>query len=250
MLFCLCLMAACGAGADTRQLTTAIRVGSIPSSARALLTAQGTRLTAPGKERLTIQAIVTDSKGSREVRLIWEAPGRFRYDDYSAGKTIAFDSRAVSSAVAGPSDTDLDMVETLLSDGAEAFFENFQNGAPFRFLGRGFRDDDGTNPGYTGPFHDIYHVMVPLTFTKTKASRWKMYYFDSRTRLLAKVRYLVSRNGASTDVTTVYSGWLKIDGEMVPGRIERSEGGKPALSFVNKGAAFGAAVGDSLFSKP
>jgi hypothetical protein len=236
--------------APTAASAAMVQPAAIPSSARVLLAAQGDRLTTPGKERLTVQASMTDSNGSRTARIIWGMPGRFRYDETGGGKTIAFDSKAAASALSMPAAADLDLVETLFSDGAESFFENLGSGVAYRFLGYGFRADDGTTPSYTGPVHDIYQVLVPLTFRKDQTARPKFFYFDSRTRLLAKVRYAVPPSAGSTVVETVYSGWTQVNGQMLPGKIERSENGKITLSVTSQVASFSAAATDGVFSKP
>jgi hypothetical protein len=238
-------------GASTSATSTAlIRPGQLPNSAYPYLTSLGERLTKAGKERLVMQATLSDSKGSRSVRLIWELPGRFRYDEDGNSKPIIVDGKAEAKGNAVLSANELDTVETFLNDSPQGFFESLQSGAAYRFLGRGFRA--AVEPGRTSPAsaHDIYQVAVPLDYEKAKSVRAKMYYFDSTSGLLSKVRYRVPRGSAIVQVETILSDWVKVDGEFVPGRIQRNEDGKAATTVVSKGASASIAQEDGIFPKP
>lgn len=245
LTLCLAAGAACGllrAQSQTSKDAASglIRPGRLPYVAQVLLAAQGDRLTKPGKELHIMQGTLTDARGSRPAQLVWELPGGFRFDETGSGKTIAVGGMAGAPATTLPADSDVDLIESLFSDGVESFFDSLHNGAPVRLVGMGFRGDDAKEGRRR--FYDVYQLIVTLPYTREKTARPKLYYFDSETRLLAKVRYRVLQGGVAVEVQTEFSNWAQVAGEMIPGRIERSEGGQSRLSFVSKGSGFSPAA--------
>jgi len=227
-----------------------IRPGQLPFSAYPYLLSQGERLMKSGKERLVMQATLSDSRGARAVRLVWELPGRFRYDEEGSARPIIVDNKTATKVNVELTSTELDALETLFLDSPQGFFESLQSGAAYRFLGRGFRAPVEAGKTSTASAYDIYQVTVPLDYGTAKTVRWKMYYFDSVTNLLSKVRYKIQRGSSVVQVETALSGWVKIDGEAVPGQVQRYEDGKLAVTVTSKGAAMSSAAQDGIFPKP
>jgi hypothetical protein len=119
-------------------------------------------------------------------------------------------------------------------------------GAAPRIVGRRFREDDGRTPNYKGPWHDIYEIAVPSPDHSRKHIQ-KMFYFDSTTGQIARVRYKSQRGGVL--VETRWSGWQLVGGQPVPGSVIRTEGGKMVLEFHGAGASFAPYAADNLFSQ-
>src|SRR3954452_11390037 len=57
-----------------------ISLGSVPAPVRAYLQAIGNRAQRPGQERVTLTGTFAGKGGSAQGQLIWEAPGKFRFD--------------------------------------------------------------------------------------------------------------------------------------------------------------------------
>jgi hypothetical protein len=69
----------------------------------------------------------------------------------------------------------------------------------------------------------------------------KLYGFNSKTGLLESVSYVVSSQGTSLRVETLFSNWQTIQKQAVPGSITRLENGSPVFTFVAASAALSAA---------
>jgi hypothetical protein len=100
-------------------------------------------------------------------------------------------------------------------------------GAAVRLLGTDFGPRDET-PGIAQPHYDIYDVPITLKIIPAAPERIKRYYFDSKSKLLARTAYTVN----DVRVETRFGEWRKIDGSMYPGRVERYEGGQLVFSFI------------------
>ncbi len=214
------------------------------------LRALGNRLEVSGKERITLTGTVTRASGTNPVVVIWELPGRLRVEETSAGvlRVLAFDGARSWTSTGTITPEDQQLFETLLNDSAERFFIAQMQGAPRRFLGEGFRIDDGRTAGYSGPFYDVYEVNEAIR-TAQQTVRQKFYAFNAATGLLDRVRYDLPSSGTRIPVE-VRVTWRGQDGQQVPSQIIRSQGGQPTLTFVFTAAVLTPRVVDGIFTNP
>lgn len=236
-------------GNATKQ-SSALQKSALPPHARALLDSAETRYTTPGKERLTLNGLVTDSRGNTNVKVTLELPNSARYEETSGpGKSVVFDG-SKSAASVNPGDSEYDLLESLYADSADYYFYSLSTGSANRFLGNRFRTDDGKNPAYAGPWLSITELVTPLQFRSDKAVRQKFYLFDTATKLLTSVRYELRKGATATPVEVKLSGHTKVDGHMVPGTVIRYEGGQQTLQYRIINAAFSPKAADAAFTKP
>ena len=81
-------------GQSTRRPTISayINPGAVAAPARSFLFAFGDRIRRPGKERATLMGKYTDRSGAVDFRLVWEVPGRLRFDrSDKPGRPIIYD---------------------------------------------------------------------------------------------------------------------------------------------------------------
>ena len=208
----------------------------------------GDRLEKPGKERLIlIGALRRASKNNenRPTRLILEFPDRLRLEEQDGVTVYNNDDFASSNGVMKKNEQD--EVESLLFDFVDHFFAAQMQGAATRFLGSRYRLDDGKDSQYAGPFYDLYQVTDRIAVEKKVREQPKLYFFNSDTLLLERVRYQVERDGAPIRVEVLISGWRKVDGQQIPNNITRTEDGAPVLSFSINSAAVGIKQNDGIF---
>lgn len=208
----------------------------------------GDRLEKPGKERLILIGHLrraSKKNENRPTRLILEFPDRLRLEEQD-GVTI-YNSNDFASSNGVLKKNEQDEVESLLFDSADHFFASQMQGAATRFLGSRFRLDDGKNPHYDGPFYDLYQVTDRIAVEKKIREQPKLYFFNSDTHLLERVRYQVERDGAPIRVEVSISGWRKVDGQQIPGAITRAEDSAPVLSLSITSAAVGIKQNDGIF---
>jgi hypothetical protein len=195
--------------------------------------------------------ILTDSRGDVPVNLIWELPGRFRLDEAGAqGRSLGFDGAQSWNARANVSASDQDTIETLAGETVEAFLLSIAQGSAYRILGRRFRSDNGLARSYTGPYSDIYELAGPASVRNDRLSRTKRFYFDSITEQLNRVSYSTQQQGRTVRVEVGISDWKRIDGQLTPGRVTRTEDGRTVFSLRIDSAQFGARLSDGVFRKP
>jgi hypothetical protein len=244
LLFSAIAMAQQRGGNQTRS-PAYLRPELFDDSFSAQIVALGTRVQRPGMERLTMTGILTGRNGQNSVTAAWEVPNRLRLEHAgSARKTIGFDGSVAWSSEGQVAEEDLAVIESLSSDSAEGFLSAVLQGAAPRILGRRFREDDGRTPNYKGPWHDIYQIAVPSAHDGRKLIQ-KMFYFDSTTAQIAKVRY---KSASEVQVETRWTGWQVINGQPVPGLVTRTEGGRTVLEFHGTGASLTPYAPDNLFS--
>lgn len=211
----------------------------------------GDRLIKPGKERMILDGKLTRGAGSTpvSVKLIWELPNLFRYEEQTTAGTVvvAFDGTQVWKSSGAVSAQDADLLETVFNDSTDHFFMGQMSGVAMRRLGYFFRLDDGKSRTYTGPYYDIYQTVDPLP---AGGRRPKLYYFNSKTGLLERVRYDIQGFGGITNVEVRIGDWRSDQGQHFPGSIQRSENGQPVLSFNLSTAAYAAKTADGIFTKP
>jgi len=225
-----------------------IHPGGLMPSLRGALRAMGDRLQRPGKERLTLAGTLTLDGESSEFTLVSEFPGKLRLalaGGGRGGRAIVFDERDGDRGAAEGRDADL--LETLAFDTAEHFFEGQSRGLATRLLGTRFRDGDGGGSGGGESFYDIYQVGESITIGRAARPRLKLYFVNSDTQLLARVRY-EGGGGAETTRVEVAFEWQQIDGQRVPKRVTRTEDGRAVLTLDVQTASVGPRVDDGAFA--
>jgi len=238
-----------GAAAPVQASASAYVVrSSLPSTAREFLIALGDRIQKPGKERLVLVGTFTDKSGATPATLVWQAPGSLRFDRSVRGSPpLIYTPVSGVANRANLSDSELAIVESLLNDGPEDFLYSFSRGHGLRFLGGRFRTDDGKSPNYAGPLFDIYEKIGPVEVTTGTSLRQKFYHFDSQTKLLAKVTYLISQGGVKVSVSTEYANWSNSAGQAIPAKILRRENGVIVFTFDVASIQIGPGISDGLF---
>jgi hypothetical protein len=241
-------------GAVAAQQTPAFNAFSYVSRARLwpqlryASEALGDRLEKPGKERLILTGHLrraTKRNENRPTRMILEFPDRLRLEEQD-GVTVYNNDDFVSSNGALKKN-EQDEIESLLFDFVDHFFAAQMQGAATRFLGSRFRLDDGANPQYTGPYYELYQVTDRITVNKEVREQQKLYFFNSDTLLLERVRYQIERDSNPVEVEVLISGWRKVDGQQIPGAITRIEGSAPVLALSITSAAVGGKQIDGIF---
>lgn len=223
---------------------------------RELLKALGDRLEKPGKERLTLLGTITRlteaDRSPAPISLTLEFPDRLRLEEIRGNKKLitAFDGSKTWGQGKTLKRSDEDLVETLLFDSVEHFLLGQLQGYATRLLGTNFRLDDGTNPNYAGPFYDIYEVTDELPGATEPRTQTKLYYFNSATALLERVRYESDRDGVPVSVEILFDDWQAVGGQGVPRQLTRRENDQPVLQLNLTVTGFSARQADNLFAKP
>ena len=230
-----------------------VRAGQLWPQLRWNLKALGDRLEKRGKERLTLTGTLSRAGDAAPVPvlLILEFPNRLRLDIQERGPhhVITFNGERASKGGGALDKREEDLIETLIYDTAEHFFAGQTRGTVMRCLGQRFRADDGTTPNYTGPYYDLYEVSDQIKASPDARFQSKVFYFNSDTLLLERVRYQIMRNGAPVEVETRISNWQQAQGQQAPRRIVRLENGQPALVLTITGLAIGQRVDDGSFGQ-
>ena len=80
----------------------------------------------------------------------------------------------------------------------------------------------------------------------------KLYYFNSDTGLLEKVRYRLGaeRGRGEVKVTVEVSDWGEVYGQLIPGKMVRYENGVEVVRLEIREAGIAAAAEDGSFSLP
>jgi hypothetical protein len=212
---------------------------------REALRVLGDRLEKPGKERLTLTGTLSRANDEQlPVRLILEYPDKLRLEEPD-GVTV-YDGQELRSSKRNLGKKDEDEIESLLSDSAEHFFVGQTQGLATRFLGSRFRTDDGTTPGYRGPFFDLYQVYDRVALRKASSHQPKLYYLNSDSLLVERVRYESADTKARVEVQL--TEWQKVGGQFMPGRVVKLENGVTVLSLSVASATVGPRVDDSIFT--
>ena len=225
---------------------------SFPIQLQGALMALGDRLQKPGKERQTFTGTLTNSGQNYAVRVTLELPNKVRIDGaWGTTRSVGFDGSKNWASGGSISDSDEDLLETLLEDSPEGMLFAVRRNAGLRAIATFARFDDGSTPNYKGPLVDILQVTGPTESRDAKTTRVKHYFFDSTTRLLAEVDYFVKRADGSTAAVRVQrSNWTTVNGEKVPGTVTRIENGQVALSLSTSSQSFAAAGNDGTFTGP
>ncbi len=237
-------------GSETPEVVR-LRPARFPGALRRNVEVLGDRFYAPGKERLILTGTLTRDGENEQVQLLYEVPGRFRLAPQGGtGRTLVFDGSESWSSDGQLSAQDEDLLESFARDSADGFFADVRQGGALQFLGEGFRGDDGSTPNFKGPWYDIHQLVRPIRVRRDVVMRQKLYYFDSNTGLLLRVRYRQSGGGGQKVVETHFNDWQVVGGQQVPGKIAHLEGNSEVLSFQTGGAAVTPRVADEVFVRP
>ena len=237
--------------------------GKVPFGAGRPLEIMGDRLRVVGKERLDLLGVLTRvGESAVGVRILWEFPGKVRIEkrlgtdgeetDPAKRDLLVYDGAGNLRKRGGTAGlADQDLIEMLVHDSVEGFFIGQIEGFATRFLGsRYHRVDEEGNA--VGPDYDIYEVINEVRVPGRPLSQRKLYYFDSDTALLERVRYRLSaeRGRGAVKVSVEVSGWGEVFGQLIPGKVVRYENGVEVVKLEIEEAGIGAAAEDGSFSLP
>lgn len=237
--------------APTQSAIQHVRRARLGRQFHKLLDVLGNRLEHPGKERLTMEGTLNLKGGSGDTpfTLVNEFPDRLRLVRQGGG-TVIFNGQRAAKAEGALDGAEEALLETLVNDTAEHFLQLQMSGSSARFLGPRFRLDDGTDANYAGPFYDIYQVADLVTVGSEPRGQTKLYYFNSETQVLERVRYQLARGGVTVNVETRLEGWQKVEGQQVPTRIARLENGQVVFQLAVTRAGLAPAAQDGTFKAP
>ncbi|MEJ1930025.1 hypothetical protein WDZ92_07040 [Nostoc sp. NIES-2111] len=214
-----------------------LKANELPMSLASHVRAHGNRFESPGKERLVVSGSLKRGGNTSSLQIITDLPGKVRIvESGGRGKTLVFDLEKVESSGA-IDEIDEDLVEALAIDSVEQFFLQFRSGGVWRPLGQRYqvKGDSGF-----GEEVDIYEVVLVSTGRRTKEVRTKLYMFDYRTGLLRRTADTVMRAGRPVRSETIYSEYSRIDGNAVPGKVQRIVDGVESFAFTRQSGALSA----------
>jgi hypothetical protein len=252
VLACQCPVPAQSTSQTSVSAQTVLNPLSFPLQLQGNVMALGSRLQKPGQERETLVGTLTDSSGSSPGKVTFELPNKVRID-WMGGtiRSIGYDGTSNWASDGNLSAQDQNLLETFLEDSPEGMLNSITQTASLRVIATFARFDDGTTPNYKGPMVDIFQVVEPVVSNNTKPMRQKHYYFDSTTRLLTEVDYILGGSGGSpVGVRVQRSNWNSVGGQLAPGTVTRIENGTTVFSLSSGSAAFSAAASDGTFSAP
>lgn len=237
--------------------------GDVPFGAGRPLQVMGDRLQAAGKERLDLLGLLTRTGSSAvAVRILWEYPGKVRIEkrlgtvggdpDPQKEEVLVYDGAGNLRKSRGAAALeDQDMIEMLVHDSVEGFFIGQVEGFATRFLGsRYHRIDAEGNP--VGPDYDVYEVINLVRVPGRPLRQRKLYYFNSDTALLERVRYRLQaeRGRGPVEVRVEIGRWAEVFGQSIPGEVVRHEDGVEVVKLEIKEAGIAAAAKDGSFTLP
>lgn len=231
-----------------------LRSGGILPQLHFALKALGDRLEQSGKERLLLAGLLRADADAQSIQfaLVSELPGRLRVTmQYGIDqRTLLFDGQRPISSDSKLEQVDLALLETLAYDTPDRFFMGQMGETTPRFLGSHFRADDGSQSAYAGPYYDIYQVDDTVKADITARHQSKLYYFNSRTQLLERVRYRSIRNGVPVEVEVQLDDWRPLQNQRIPYHVIRLENGKPVFTVTIASASVGPRLDDGIFNAP
>ena len=232
----------------------------VPFGAVRALKRMGDRLEVMGKERLDLVGVLTRAGQSPVgVRILWEFPGKVRLEkrlgsepDPNKDELLVYDGAGNLRKKRGTAaSADQDLIEMLVHDSVEGFFIGQLEGFATRFLGsRYHRVDESGNR--VGPDYDIYEVINQVRVPGRPLRQRKLYYFNSDTALLERVRYRLSpeRVRGEVEVSVEVSHWGEVFGQLIPGKMVRFEDGVEVVKLEIREAGIAGAAEDGSFSLP
>jgi hypothetical protein len=217
----------------------------LPNMLEPQFDALGVRMTAEGKEMTVYEGVLTDAAGNTSPARVTVQFGMVKLEGFKGpGSVMAFDGTQTTGV---SNRADESILEAFLMDMPESLLATAGRTASVRLLGRDFRPDPQTAPGYTGPQYDIYDATMPIIFKTTGAMRPKQFYFDAETHLLAKTGYYDRGATPPVQVETRFSMWGTIEGSAYPAVIDHYENGALVFSFIATTIVGGQAVDASNY---
>jgi hypothetical protein len=199
-----------------------ISLEKLPVAAKAYLLASGGRYQKPGKEIvLAAGAISRNQSAATPIQITWEFPGKLRIEE--ARRNTSFDQNDQAQTISPDKET-RDLIDLLFDDTLEGFFESQKRGST-RFIGSGYRIKGAPK---TAPAYDLYEATSANRLNGNRIIR-KQYWFDSRTKYLARVLYKSPSIGGNGLVQISLDDWRDVQGEKIPFLIERRESGTSTL---------------------
>jgi hypothetical protein len=229
-----------------------LRTSGLPPEWQIPLLTYGDRLQKAGKERLLTSGAVTRSGVAVPFQLIHEIPNMVRYQEQAIGNPVSiitFDGNQLAKSVGNPQKQDNDLIETLVYDSPTWFFYLPSTAQGIRKLGSHFRIDGKQTGPYSGPFHDIYLVLLPVKQPGKVKQQQKFYHINSDTHLLDRVTYQDADN-TSTKIEIFFENWTTASSNRVPQTVRRLENGTEVLRFNITSIALGPSVADAAFQRP
>ena len=223
------------AAAQNRSAARTDYIGrsGFPNIVRIQLDRLGDRLVKAGRERTVLQGTFVDAAGAQSpAQLVYQLPNRFRFQTTGPlNRIVVFDGETPRSTRAQIDSAEEDLLESLLADSPEGFFDDLRAGSALRLLGRRFRPGTAIAPDYRGPSFDIYELARTVRTRRDRRNRVKRFYFDSASALLLRVRYADASRAPQVTVETRFSQWRDFAGNPLPGQVERWENGKLVFTF-------------------
>jgi hypothetical protein len=225
---------------DNEDKNNYLHFTQVPEPLQSKYLALGDRMQKPGKERISITGVLTDSSGSNDAQVVIEKGGKLRVDVSSPNKTksLRFDGKNASKK---NDDGDDDLLESMVDDLAETFFEATASGG---VLMVGLRFSDGQ-----GHLYDVYDVPMPAKGNPKHPRSAKRFFFDSKTKLLSYVQYSESKEKDAPIIETRFSDWIVVDDQRVPTTVIRKKQGNVVFTLQGKTASTAPAAEDNLFAQ-
>jgi hypothetical protein len=228
---------------------------------REVFVALGDRLSTPGKERLILQAQLSQPSRTAttlSVQVVLDISGAVRVDTTSGPAfSLTFNGQQTGNSVtpaAGLASTaaDQQLVDALQYNPAEHFITTVIQGNAVQPLGKHFTLTDVLNPSNPPTYCEAFRTVESTTVAWRTSQQPKVYCFDSSTHLLAAVFYEATVSGTKTSFETRYTGWHSIETQpqMVPGKIEFRQNGVVQVAFTVQSASLAPEAADSLFIVP
>ena len=232
-------------GQDNFDISAKSSVRSVPGIFQAPFSALGNRLKVKYKERTVFRGQLFHADGrSSSIQVTQQVPHFIRIEGVKAGgRMIAYDGRSAK----GLADrTDAALLETFLLDMPDGIVIALQKSTELRLMGIDSGPDPDRYPDYDGPRYDVYSLSTQVDF-RNGVWRHKLYYFDTKTKLLHKTEYKDQSVSPPVAVESHYSMWGSIDGSSYPAQISRYENGSLVFTFIAEEIEPGAGVAESHY---
>jgi hypothetical protein len=216
-----------------------VKFWQVPEPLQGKYLALGDRMQKPGNERVTIKGALTDSSGTNDAQVVVEKGKKLRVDVSSPmPKSLRFDGKNAPNKT---DEVDCDLLEALLDDSPEMFFEAAMTSTVI-LVGLRFADSQGD-------LYDVYEVPLPAKGNAKQQRAPKRYFFNSKTKLLAFVQYRESKENNAPMIETQFSDWIVVDDQKVPSTVTRKKQGKVVFTLLGKTVSAAPAVEDTLFAQ-
>jgi hypothetical protein len=230
---------------------------SLPPQLREPLNMIGDRLERRGKERLILEGTISRGQGDgMPMRLIREFPGRLRLEERAGNQLVVSAVDALNGALplkAGASLTedDEDEIESLVFDSVEGFYLSLMSNHFMRPLGSRFRLSEEKGD-YTGPLFDLYELRSSREIGGRTRFYRRLYYFNSDTLLLDRVRTEISHseNGQDHLIEVNFSGWKRVGDQVIPTMITQVKNAQQRLTINFTSAVVTNKAEDGVFTNP